>query len=96
MKKINDYAFGLGGVVPDGKDVFEVAIEKIMVYEKNLPTPPPTEIEPQIVETDDDNWYMTIKTYYGDYVVDNIVHHDPRGPENYITFTLSIKDDATN
>jgi len=85
--KIDDYGFNMHGTVPDAKDIYEAAIEYITDYEMQSPADETYTVTSDVVETDD-RWYMKIKTSKGAYVVDNIEHHEPDGPDNYITFTL--------
>lgn len=86
LTKLNTYAFGMGGVVPDLKDVFEDASDRICDYE----------MENGFV-TNDDMWEitenhtertLTIKTACGTYVCSNMKEHGSEDADNYVEYDL--------
>lgn len=87
-QKIATFAFSMGGVCPDLKDVFEDASDRICKYE----------MENGLV-TNDDKWEvtedhtertLTIKTPCATYVCSNMKEHGEEDANNYVQYDLSI------
>jgi hypothetical protein len=97
LELIGKYTFGMGGTMPDAKDFYEVAMEKIEAYEIEMGYPQ-YEGEPEVFfdNHNDENELdldtlrtMHITTPLFNYIVGDMMEHDEDSADNYCTFTLT-------
>ena len=91
VETIGKYTFGMGGTMPDAKDFYEVAIQKIEAYEIEMGYPQ-YEGEPVVDEEIGEDGKMVtmhISTPLFNYIVGDMREHGEDSAENYCTFTLT-------